>query len=371
RSLRRGVEIDNVWSGGPKRTPKVTVPMKKLIFSLIPLLLLYSTSETILSTANTYPFNPGPPNAPPITHSSTTPWGDVRMIDERIFAGVATRFEARFFRAFLPPVAKQQGVKRIVFIGDSFVFGVGVEEYETLPFYLSAYLRYSRPTLTVEMVNLGSPGANTENYVYVSRLAEAYKPDLAIIGFTMSNDPDALSYNPLLLEASHGQQRADVVRHSEGGGESIWNRLTWLAGPRNLIFAHSRTFSFLYGPVRRFEARKRQDLYMQRTFGDERQWQLVRQNLTAIATRIAGTGIPVVLVMYPHMFNSKHLGLNDIASYRYGSYHRRLATFSEAIGLRVIDLLDYFKLEGVGSLDNYMVDGDGHPSGAFNGVVAK
>ena len=79
-----------------------------------------------------------------------SPWGDVRLVREGFLAGALTLFESDHFRAFLPPLEKKLGVARIVFIGDSFVFGSCVEEYQTLPWLLSAYFRYYKPDLNVE-----------------------------------------------------------------------------------------------------------------------------------------------------------------------------------------------------------------------------
>jgi hypothetical protein len=251
-----------------------------------------------------------------------------------------------------------------VFVGDSFVFGTGVAEYETLPFYLSAYLRYYRPQIPVEVVNLGRPGADTNTYVALSELGVQYEPDLVVLGFTVANDAE--------LEAAPASASAERTAAEGTSRRAVWRTLTDLRGVRDAMLTHSRTLSAMYRPVRRYEARARADLYMRQTFDDVNKWRAVRLNLATIAEYFRSRKVPAVLTIYPYVFTSMHIGLNDLEKYPYERYHARVVEAATSSGFTaVIDYLDYFRREEVRSFDDYIVNGDGHPNGAFNAFVAK
>lgn len=74
------------------------------------------------------------------------------------------------------------GVKRILVLGDSFMFGQGVRMDETLPRRLAAMLP------GVEVINTGTPGYDLGQYylLYEDR-AYRYQPDLVLVGFFIND----------------------------------------------------------------------------------------------------------------------------------------------------------------------------------------
>ena len=110
---------------------------------------------------------------------------------------------------------------------------------------------------------------------------------------------------------------------------------------------------------------------MKLSFDDEKKWGIVKDNLTSVLKCYDKEGIEVILAIYPYAFSSRNLGLNEVRNYPYDQYHRRLTEFGNVVGFKVVDFLDYFRQEHIQSLDDYIVDGDGHPNGAFNGFVAR
>jgi hypothetical protein len=86
-------------------------------------------------------------------------------------------------------IAKPEGVTRIVLLGDSFVFGIGVNGDETLAAQLSREVARRHPALRDEVVNLGIPGDNIASHVRlyvdaVPRLAA----DVVVMYLTLPND---------------------------------------------------------------------------------------------------------------------------------------------------------------------------------------
>jgi len=335
--------------------------MKKIIFLLIPLVLLYLFSETILSAINLSPFVPIPELTRPVENSRVSQWGEIRVAKDLIY-GSPRAIGSGGYRAFLPPVARRNGVKRITLIGDAHIAGFGIRDYEILPFYLSGYLHYYKPELLVEMVNLGIPGSDTTGYAERCQKFKSYQSDLVVFGFTISNDAQ-IEETSLSKNSGPNRRRANV--------KVIWDMLTNLRGLRDAVLTHSRTLSLLYRPIRRWEAKARRNLFMKLTFDDSRKWKKVKQNLAKISQCYGKDEIRVVMVIFPHMYSSRYVGLNDIKDYPFDHYHQKLIRVAHSFGFIVVDFLDYFRQGNIDSFDDYIVDGDGHPNGKFHAFVAK
>jgi len=84
---------------------------------------------------------------------------------------------------------KPAGVVRVAVVGDSFVFGSGVEEPDTLSRQLDARLRERFPAAPFEVLNLGVPGNNLASHLTMLRLAEAnLDADVVVLCLTFPND---------------------------------------------------------------------------------------------------------------------------------------------------------------------------------------
>ena len=89
-------------------------------------------------------------------------------------------------------LAKPDGTIRIVLIGDSFVFGIGVNYDGTLRPHLERALTERWPGRSFEIVNLGIPGNNLASHVAMFEEAtERLAPDVVILGLTLANDLSA------------------------------------------------------------------------------------------------------------------------------------------------------------------------------------
>lgn len=84
--------------------------------------------------------------------------------------------------------SKPAGTRRIGLIGDSYVFGIGVEEGDTLSAALKAELARRSPERAVEVINLGIPGTNLSSYVELADAASALELDAMIFCLTLPND---------------------------------------------------------------------------------------------------------------------------------------------------------------------------------------
>jgi hypothetical protein len=354
---------------------------RRLFLSLLPIVPLYLLSEVILSAID-YPHFVGVPRSGPFSAAfqKPSPWGDLRWVSEREYLEIRTTYELPYqVRAFLPPKTPPADAKRLVFIGDSVLFGAGVEENETMPFFLMAYLNYYRARPVSDAVDLGVPGADTLTYLRMSPVALLYKPALIVLSFTVGNDGEI---NPFLLddvlppreaverplsEPVFVPQTKGIVRRKPRPFRTV----RMIRYFRDELLTHSRTLSALYMMIRPTECRVRQNLYLEKTLGRPERWAAVRGNLVETLDFFRKRKIPVIVLIYPYMFATHGIGLNDIDRYPYGKYHMMVRKLMEQQKVPVIDLLDYFRAEGVRSLDPYSIDGDGHPNGAFNALVAR
>ncbi len=84
------------------------------------------------------------------------------------------------FRGRQIPVKRTPGVMRIISVGDSTTFGIGVEAYETYSHILEQSL--NRRGLRAEIFNAGIPGTNLwQQLLLFERELLKYKPDLVIL----------------------------------------------------------------------------------------------------------------------------------------------------------------------------------------------
>lgn len=101
------------------------------------------------------------------------------------FAGVPVKVNQLGFRDDREyALAKGPRTFRILVLGDSVTFGHGSVFEHTYPYLLEQQLRQWRPAIDWQVWNLGVPGYNTrQEWAYLTEVAQAYAPDLVIVGF--------------------------------------------------------------------------------------------------------------------------------------------------------------------------------------------
>lgn len=84
---------------------------------------------------------------------------------------------------------KQEGTRRVLFIGDSGTFGSGVAYEKSFPFVFEELHNKSNPPRRVEVINAGRRGLSTVGEI---KLLEddllQFKPDVVVLGLFMAND---------------------------------------------------------------------------------------------------------------------------------------------------------------------------------------
>ncbi|MDD5216739.1 MAG: SGNH/GDSL hydrolase family protein [Candidatus Omnitrophica bacterium] len=227
------------------------------------------------------------------------------------------------FRGPEMTVEKKPGIPRIFLVGDSFVFGVGAEDDETISVLLQEQL--ATAGLSTEVVNVGR--GSTSPLIYYLRLREEipkFKPDMIVMMLDFSDLWEDWNFEKNLVDDKNGEM-AGLNPYYEYGHFLLWNYLR-----ANSVFAsyvHNkvvRTFlqiqklglrkycqAVLEGKkVKAVIATTREDViaYDGRLFlrGEEKAGEIRRHfertgKYILMSARLAQQNrIPFVLVMYPY-----------------------------------------------------------------------
>lgn len=170
------------------------------------------------------------------------------------------------------PARKAPGEFRILMIGDSLWFSVGVEYEESIPYQLEQVANASAPPgVRYRTLNMGVPSYNTEQeLIQLETVGMALRPDLAVLVFV----------------------RNDIE-------PAMWvfdKRASWVANAAQRSYAASLAFS-LY---RRLEARLGGSGGGQVQYGsyteDNPRWQAIDRALTGIHRILEDAGVPLMVV---------------------------------------------------------------------------
>lgn len=165
---------------------------KKVLFSLVALLIFFGLPELILTVLD-YP--------PPKPIYNTRPdifWGLESNLNQKDFfhKELGTSFKVstngRSMRYDEIPIGRQPGVIRLLALGDSTTFGWGVEQDKTYPAQLEKMLgtlqleRY--PDVKIQVINGGVPGYTSfQGLHHFKTNAAAYEADIILFGYIVQD----------------------------------------------------------------------------------------------------------------------------------------------------------------------------------------
>jgi hypothetical protein len=100
--------------------------------------------------------------------------------------GIYQKINSAGFRDREFPIEKTPGTKRIIFLGDSIVYGQDIPLEETIPKQLEKYLIESGEK--AEVLNFGVVGYETsQELIRLKTLGLKYKPDIVILDYTLND----------------------------------------------------------------------------------------------------------------------------------------------------------------------------------------
>jgi lysophospholipase L1-like esterase len=218
-----------------------------------------------------------------------------------------------------PPVPPKGPARRILILGDSCAFGVGVRDDETWPAQLEKFLAVLAATAGeprdtrgpgIEVINAGVPGYSAfQGLTYLKRRGLDLRPDLVIASFGFN-------------DASSWASRSD----SEVAADAELRR--WDARlMRSRLYAGLREIAMRVRPARP----PGQDATRPRLSPEEFDRAILQMNEVC-----AGAGVPLVLVIWPYAVqletrDAGHLG-----------YQALIARAGGSAGIPVVDLVGRF-----------------------------
>ena len=111
---------------------------------------------------------------------------------------------------------KKENTFRILVLGDSFIFGAGVEMEDTYSKQLENILRSQSKKIKYEVINTGVLGYGTDQeYYLLEEWIDRLKPDLVIIGFYIENDVEDVMIGGLNHYTVKDGYLFDLYRHNK------------------------------------------------------------------------------------------------------------------------------------------------------------
>jgi len=234
------------------------------------------------------------------------------------------------------PEQKEPGVTRVLVLGDSFVFGEGVNFEDTVTAQLERLLN-ARGSQTFEVINAAGATWDTICEVnYLESQGVAFEPDIIMVGYVLND----CGY--------------DV-------GLDVWNNVTSTYQNREL--RESYLVSYVYGVIARVTVTRRFVAEMAASAREHRdKWELSFAALSRGQEIAARIGARYIVFIYPFMYE-----LSD--HHPFTQLHGMVADYCRTHGIEVIDLLpDYMGLKATAL---WVHPSDPHPNAAGHRVAAE
>lgn len=240
---------------------------------------------------------------------------------------------------------KREGWVRVFTVGDSFTFGLGVSEEESLPSALLRALGPGATSLRIEMLNAGVPGYNLfqERRLVDHRAAELQADAIVLVliendlynvdgGDFVARDDGTLAWRP-----GSFQPDVNVNPFAALSGPGLWLQLHSVAF-REASFRAIRARLMLAGDreleVRARAAEMSSDLPSRLLRGEEDadtrpRFSAAEAELRAVTATANILGAPLVVVLFPRP--------EQLYSERLRGGFARVAVMAAACGARVVD----------------------------------
>lgn len=222
------------------------------------------------------------------------------------------------FRNQLIQIPKPTNVYRILMLGDSTTFGLGVNESETIPAVLDSELKNNSPLQRYEVINAGVPGYGTaQEWLLYKRWVHDLDPDLVILMFLIANDIEdnmcfdhsgsgpcfTIDQNELVLKDKKilANASASAPVQNAWAVNDLHTYVFFRYHIRNLVAGNPAVIRLLTRIGLQFKTGSLPPTlhsWYHTTFATEG-WQLTQALLDALLSDTQKDGIPLVLVILP------------------------------------------------------------------------
>ena len=249
---------------------------------------------------------------------------------------------------------KRPGTIRVLCLGDSNTFGIGVAQEENYAARLQALLR-GQGRAEAEVINAGVGGYDTLQEVdLMERLTPTMKPDVAVIGFFINDIGESLRIN-----------KDRVIDPATGESWRLGlKRLT----PYRLIYLlkRSRLVTLVYWRWGILMAGKNPDneiLEGRTPLPYEEAWKRIEDTLRRARRDAISGGYRLIVFPVP-------TGQEFMSTFPREQYRSRLASLAKTLGVEFLDPTPVMKAAG-GGFDTYFVTWDGHINQRTHNIIAR
>jgi lysophospholipase L1-like esterase len=272
-----------------------------------------------------------------------------------LHTGVPVSFNNFGFRDLERSRQPAAGTVRVLALGDSVTFGMGVEQGLTYPRQAEILLTKALGA-RVEVLNMGMPGYNTlHQLAQLREFGLGLQPKAVVVGF-LYNDIE-----PSTAQREQGLETNDVSlpRRIKSGinAAALWLKknslfVAWVT-PRVGMALRPLGVKGM-GQVGEIK-----DQYVD----SNPQWRRMQEALLEMKRLTAERGIELVVMIIPAMTRF------DDAAYPIKEYHQAVASFCRDHGIKVLDLLPAFW--GLDGTRFWISATDGHPNAEGQRRIAE
>jgi len=287
-----------------------------------------------------------------------------RPSSQGMYAGVPVSFNRFGLRDQARSMERAPETTRIVVLGDSMTFGMGVVEEETFPRVAETLLNTTRPrgSASVEVLNFGLPGYNTlHQLAQLKELGLAFHPDVVVVAFF---------YNDVELSTA---QSLRLARTADAGAPGVLSgiRRVWAGVGAGVNSLQHQSVLYSWAAARLGAVIRQLGL---KSFGQvgkisnqyldtNPDWQRMRLALVEMKGLCEQHKARFVIVTIPAMAKFTE------SAYPILPYHEAVSTFCRAQSIPCLDLLPAFW--GLDGTKFWISLTDGHPNARGHRIMAE
>jgi lysophospholipase L1-like esterase len=246
-----------------------------------------------------------------------------------ILDGVPVRINGKGLRGPEVDYAKSPGITRILYLGDSVTFGDGLpRDKQSFPYLVEPLLESSLGR-GIETINAGVGGYSPwQEYAYLASEGIRYAPDLIVVSFVLNDVTEKFA-----LRRFGGDSEGWQLQNAVSGKLEKLLKGSSIAYFVRQVMARSRFGDDVQEGAKKQESLEVEDLALHPDRPQVRKaWEITLRELDDIFEYGRARGIPVVLVVFPFVFQ-----FDDPV--RYSVPQQIVTRHAAARGVPVIDLL--------------------------------
>jgi hypothetical protein len=265
-------------------------------------------------------------------------------------------------------IPKPKETFRILVLGDSFTWGVGLDSEETIPFVMEANLQRKNPN--IEVVNAAIPADNTVRQLerFKDLIGLGYEPSLVLLVYNIND----IAFIPQLATHTYDKDKVVPVFQIEKGPN--WEMYSEKHGIRGFIYWFEQRSKFIEFVVPRIGVLLRElgllnsveFSWVQKTlegFQDNNPgWIESKRALRELNDICSRHDIPFVVAIYPMLVD----GADRVKE---KEVHKVIVRYLDELNIPSLDLLPVF--EGKTARKYWINYMDGHPNKEAHELVTK